>query len=175
MQDLSWENKKCLSCHSQKLNIRTEPRFKKDFVSRRGPVLTVSNFHNYNRKVHYYEILKVIKVIEKEYFSLLLYFTLVIRWFNVKLFEHLCLFLDYNIFSHTRLLNIIVTDHLVFRWSFQIYVMIGDTQRQLIFEKYPFGRSFEIYNFRNICSNISFLPASPRIFEPLKNGIIAHF
>ena len=32
-----------------------------------------------------------------------------------------------------------------------------------------------IYNFRNICCKISCLPDSPRIFEHLKNGIIAHF
>ena len=44
-----------------------------------------------------------------------------------------------------------------------------------IFGKYLFGRKFEIYNFRNICFKISCLPASPRIFEGLKNGIIAHF
>ena len=44
-----------------------------------------------------------------------------------------------------------------------------------IFGKYLFGRRFEIYNFRNICCKISCLPASPRIFEHLKNGIIAHF
>ena len=30
-------------------------------------------------------------------------------------------------------------------------------------------------NFRNICWKICCLPASPRIFEHLKNGIIAHF
>ena len=44
-----------------------------------------------------------------------------------------------------------------------------------IFGKYLFGRRFEIYNFRNICCKISCLPASPRIFEHLKNRIIAHF
>ena len=44
-----------------------------------------------------------------------------------------------------------------------------------IFGKYLFGRRFEIYNFRNIFSNISCLSASPRIFEHLKNGIIDHF
>ena len=44
-----------------------------------------------------------------------------------------------------------------------------------IFGKYLFGRRFAIYNFRNICCKISCLPASPRIFEHLKNGIIAHF
>ena len=36
-----------------------------------------------------------------------------------------------------------------------------------IFGKYLFGRLFEIYNFRNICCEISCLPASPRIFEHL--------
>ena len=44
-----------------------------------------------------------------------------------------------------------------------------------IFGKYLFGWRFEIWNFRNICCKISCLPASPRIFEHLKNGIIAHF
>ena len=44
-----------------------------------------------------------------------------------------------------------------------------------IFRKYLFGRRFEIENFRNICCKISCLPASPRIFEHLKQGIIAHF
>ena len=44
-----------------------------------------------------------------------------------------------------------------------------------IFGKYLFGRWFEIWNFRNICCKISCLPASPRIFEHLKNGIIAYF
>ena len=44
-----------------------------------------------------------------------------------------------------------------------------------IFGKYLFGGRFEIYNFRNICCNIFCLPASPRIFQHLKNGIIAHF
>ena len=43
-----------------------------------------------------------------------------------------------------------------------------------IFGKYLFGRRFEIYNFRSICCKISCLPACPRIFEHLKNGIIAH-
>ena len=44
-----------------------------------------------------------------------------------------------------------------------------------IFGKYLFGRRFEIQSFRNICCKISCLPASPRIFEHLKKGIIAHF
>ena len=48
-------------------------------------------------------------------------------------------------------------------------------QQTTIFRKYLFGRRFEIYNFRNICCKISCLPVSPRIFEHLKNGIIAHF
>ena len=48
------------------------------------------------------------------------------------------------------------------------------TQRKFS-EKYLFRRRFEIYNFRNICCKIYFLPASPRIFEHLKNGIIAYF
>ena len=48
------------------------------------------------------------------------------------------------------------------------------TQRQFS-GKYLFGRRFEIYNFRNICCKISCLPASPRIFEHLKYGIIAYF
>ena len=45
----------------------------------------------------------------------------------------------------------------------------------LIFGKYLFGRRFEIENFRNICCKISCLLSCPRIFEHLKNGIIAHF
>ena len=44
-----------------------------------------------------------------------------------------------------------------------------------IFGKYLFGRRFEIQNFPNISCKIYCLPASPRIFEHLKNGIIAHF
>ena len=48
------------------------------------------------------------------------------------------------------------------------------TQRQFS-EKYLFGRRFEIQNFRNNCCKISCLPASPRIFEHLKNCIIANF
>ena len=44
-----------------------------------------------------------------------------------------------------------------------------------IFRKYQFGRQFQIWNFRNISCKISCLPASPRIFEHLNNGIIAHF
>ena len=43
------------------------------------------------------------------------------------------------------------------------------------FGKYLFGGQFEIWSFRNICCKISCLPASPRILEHLKNGIIAHF
>ena len=48
------------------------------------------------------------------------------------------------------------------------------TQRHF-FGIYLFGRRFEISNFRNICCKISCLPASPKIFEHLKNGIIAQF
>ena len=44
-----------------------------------------------------------------------------------------------------------------------------------IFGKYLFGRRFEIWNLWNICCKISCLLTSPRIFEPLKNGIIAYF
>jgi len=44
-----------------------------------------------------------------------------------------------------------------------------------IFGKYLFGRQFQIWNFRNICCKISCLPASPRIFEQLQDGIITHF
>ena len=44
-----------------------------------------------------------------------------------------------------------------------------------IFGNYLFGRRFEIQNFRNICCKMSCLSASPRIFEQLINGIIAHF
>ena len=43
-----------------------------------------------------------------------------------------------------------------------------------IFGKYLFGRRFEIQKFRNICCKISCLLASPRIFEHLKKGKIAH-
>ena len=45
----------------------------------------------------------------------------------------------------------------------------------IIFGEHLFGRRFEIYNFQIICCKISCLPASPRIFEHLKYGIIAHF
>ena len=44
-----------------------------------------------------------------------------------------------------------------------------------IFGKYLFGRRFETNNFRNICCKIYCLPASPRVFEHLKKGIITHF
>ena len=44
-----------------------------------------------------------------------------------------------------------------------------------IFGKYLFGRRFKIQHFRNISCKISCLPASPGIFEHLKNGIITHF
>ena len=44
-----------------------------------------------------------------------------------------------------------------------------------IFGKYLFGRRFEIYNFRNIFCKISCLPTSPKIFERLKIGVVAHF
>ena len=54
--------------------------------------------------------------------------------------------------------------------SFQI----RGTQQQFS-EKYLFERRFEIQNFRNICCKISCLPASPWIFEHLKNGKIDHF
>ena len=43
------------------------------------------------------------------------------------------------------------------------------------FRKNLFGGRFDILNFRDICCKISYLPASPRIFEHVKNGIIAHF
>ena len=49
------------------------------------------------------------------------------------------------------------------------------THATSIFGKYLFGRLFEIQNFRNISCEISCLPASPKIFEHLKNGIIPHF
>ena len=57
------------------------------------------------------------------------------------------------------------------------YMYFSNTQGHSlsIFGKYLFGWRFEIWNFRNICCKISCLPASPRIFEHLKNGIIAHF
>ena len=57
-------------------------------------------------------------------------------------------------------------------WGFSL--AFSCTQRQFS-EEYLFGRRFEILNFRNICCKISCLPASPRIFEHLKNGIIAYF
>ena len=44
-----------------------------------------------------------------------------------------------------------------------------------IFGKFLLGRRFEVENFRNIFCKIYCLPAYPRIFEHLKNGIIAHF
>ena len=44
-----------------------------------------------------------------------------------------------------------------------------------IFQKYLFGRRFEIQNFRNICCKISCLPTSPGIFKHLKSGIHAHY
>ena len=47
--------------------------------------------------------------------------------------------------------------------------------RKSVFGKYLFGRRFEIQNFRNICFKTFCLPASTRIFEHLKNVIIAHF
>ena len=56
-----------------------------------------------------------------------------------------------------------------------IIIAIYQGQPTSIFGKYLFGRRFEIYNFRNICCKISCLPASPRIFERLRSGIIAHF
>ena len=51
----------------------------------------------------------------------------------------------------------------------------GQGHPKSICGKYLFGRQFEISNFRNICCKISCSPASPRILEHLKNGIIAHF
>ena len=44
-----------------------------------------------------------------------------------------------------------------------------------IFGKYLFRRRFERQNFRNISCKIPCFPASPWVFEHLKNGIIAHF
>ena len=67
------------------------------------------------------------------------------------------------------------------RYKVKFLKDIADNQIRLqghpttIFGKYLFGRRFEISNFRNICRQISCLPASPRIYEHLKNGIIAHF
>ena len=48
------------------------------------------------------------------------------------------------------------------------------TQRQFS-ENISSKHGFEIYNFRNIYCQSFCLPASPRIFEHLKNGIIGHF
>ena len=58
-------------------------------------------------------------------------------------------------------------------WRTKTYLFQGHPTS--IFGKYLFGRRFEIYSFRNICCKISCLPTFPRIFEHLKNGIIAHF
>ena len=55
--------------------------------------------------------------------------------------------------------------------KFYLTSLIRGTRRQFL-GKYLFGRRFEIQNFRNICCKISCLPASPRIFEHLKYGII---
>ena len=59
-------------------------------------------------------------------------------------------------------------------WTTNKHKTLRGTQRQFS-ENYLFGRRFAICNFRNICCKISCLPASPRIFEHLKNGIIAYF
>ena len=56
-----------------------------------------------------------------------------------------------------------------------VFAAITQGHPASIFGKYLFGRRFEIWNFRNIFCKISCLPSSPRIFEHLKNGIIAHF
>ena len=53
-----------------------------------------------------------------------------------------------------------------------IHLAFRDTQRQ--FSKNICSED-DLRNFRNICCKISCLPASPRIFEHLKNGIIAQF
>ena len=52
-------------------------------------------------------------------------------------------------------------------------LIVRGTQRQFS-GKYLLGRRFEM-DFRSICCKISCLPASPRIFEHLQNGIITHF
>ena len=55
------------------------------------------------------------------------------------------------------------------------FVSIRQGQPTSIFGKYLLGRRFQIQNFRNSCFKVSCLTASPRIFEHLKTGIIAHF
>ena len=56
-----------------------------------------------------------------------------------------------------------------------MFFMFHRKPNVIFFGKYLFGRRFEIQNFRNICCKISCLLASPRIFEHLKKGVIAHF
>ena len=53
-------------------------------------------------------------------------------------------------------------------------IFIRGTQRQFL-ENICSEDGLRSRNFRNICCKISCFPASPRIFEHLKNGIIAHF
>ena len=73
-------------------------------------------------------------------------------------------------FRCTMKLNRIRKKHFIFQED------ISQGHPTSIFRKYLFGRWFEIYNFWNIYHcKISCLPASPRIFEHLNNGKIAHF
>ena len=58
---------------------------------------------------------------------------------------------------------------ITYKMNFVEKPIIRGTQRQFS-EEYPFGRQFEIYNFRNICCKISCLPASHRIFEHVKRS-----
>ena len=52
-------------------------------------------------------------------------------------------------------------------------IKIRGTQRQ--FSEISVRKTIWDLEFSNICCKISCLPASPRIFEDLKNGIIAYF
>ena len=67
-----------------------------------------------------------------------------------------------------------IEERLKKKFDVGVWTLNRGTQRQFS-GKYLFGRRFENQNFRNICCEISCLPASPRIFEHLQNGIITHF
>ena len=76
--------------------------------------------------------------------------------------------------SSPKINRMLITRPFAYNESLQ-HPTIAQAHPTSIFGKYLFGIRFEILNFRNICCKISSLPASPRIFEHLKNGIIAHF
>ena len=84
--------------------------------------------------------------------------------------------------KQTTCLIVYISSHslvTLMKWSAKgtvkiILILYRGTQRQFS-GKYLFGRRFENQNFRNIRCKISCLPASPRIFEHLQNGIITHF